>query len=138
MLKVIEISKLAKEFVPGLANYKIERIARTESSKAATALTQVRCETVGIKWYKWSTSEDARVRSSHRHMDNVLIRWDNPPSPEQLIGEKSQGFYNAGEIYNCRCVCLPIVNLNQVKFHAKIYINGQIQRISKKNFERLI
>src|SRR5579875_3708790 len=76
-----------QKMYPHLSDVKANLIARTEAAKTATALTQARCEEMGVKWYVWRTSEDSRVRESHRYMDRVLVSWDDPPSPEQLAGE---------------------------------------------------
>lgn len=92
--------ELAKQF-PEIAQSRIDLIARTETSKASTALTQARAENMGIDWYVWRTSRDARVRPAHMKMDGVLCRWTDPPAPEVLAGEKSEGSYHAGGIFNC-------------------------------------
>lgn len=117
-----------------LKRYQIARIARTEVAKADTAVTRVRAESIGLSWYQWQTSEDQRVRDSHRHMDLVLINWNNAPSPELLSKEKSQGRYHAGNIYNCRCVALPLVSLAEIKFPAKVYVGNQIKLLTIKQF----
>lgn len=124
--------------IPTISEKKANLIARTEVSKASTELTRARSENMGIKWYIWRTSEDSRVRSSHSHMDGVLICWDNPPSPEKLIKVKSSlGYYHAGECPNCRCYGQPIISLDFVKWPAKVYYQGKIQRMSRKQFEKI-
>lgn len=132
-----EIAEMIQSKIKGYTYAKADLIARTESSKAMTALTEARSKDVGLNWYKWSTSDDKRVRNSHKHMHNVLIRWDDPPSPERLNNQESVGNYNAGEIYNCRCVALPIVTLKSVKFPAKVYYGGTIIKMSKAEFEKI-
>lgn len=117
-----------------LKRYQIARIARTEVAKADTAVTRVRAESIGLNWYQWNTSDDQRVRASHDTMDLVLINWNNAPSPELLSKEKSQGHYHAGNIYNCRCVALPIVSLSEIKFPAKVYVGTQIKLLTMKQF----
>ena len=110
-------------------------IARTEVSKTTTALTKARSEGLGLNWYIWRTALDGdRVRKSHRNMEGVIVRWDNPPSPEALIGEKSVGNYHAGNIWNCRCYPEPIVDVEDVPEHCKVYLNNQIERMSKAKF----
>jgi SPP1 gp7 family putative phage head morphogenesis protein len=81
-----------------------ETIARTESAKLASQLTEQRATSAGIEWYIWSTSLDERVRDSHQAMEGQRCRFDDPPTPP---GEDEA--YNPGGIYNCRCTALPDV-----------------------------
>jgi len=132
-----EIAKdLAKEF-PDRAKSRIDLIARTEVSKAQTALTRSRAESLGLNWYIWRTSEDGRVRGAHRHMDGVLINWNDPPDPEALIGLPSNGNYHAGDIFNCRCYPEPIVSLDFESFPAKVYYGGTITRVTRAQFDKI-
>jgi SPP1 gp7 family putative phage head morphogenesis protein len=118
---------------------KMTLIARTETSKTQTALTQVRAERLGLSWYIWRTSEDARIRSSHVRMDGVLIRWAEPPRPELLVGEVNPpSAYHAGEIYNCRCYPEPVIDLGFVDFPARIFNNGRIQSMTRAQFEKIV
>jgi len=138
-LRTEEIAKDLSEKVWGLNNTRANLIARTESSKTMTALTEARAKDVGVNWYIWKTANDGnRVRESHQNMQGVLVRWDNPPAPEILIGEKSQGHYNAGEIYNCRCYARPLISLNNVEWPARVYYNGSIKTMSKLKFEKIM
>lgn len=110
-------------------------IARTEVSKAQSALTRARAETLNIQWYIWRTSQDERVRNAHKHMEGVLINWRDPPSPEQLSKSKyNYGKYHAGEIFNCRCYAEPIVDIRFIKFPCKVYCNGRIIKMKKSEF----
>jgi SPP1 gp7 family putative phage head morphogenesis protein len=58
-----------KEMFPDLSNAQASLIARTETSKASTALTQARSQGMGVNWYVWRTSEDSRVREAHARME---------------------------------------------------------------------
>lgn len=129
-----QIAKEIRAKLPRLKAFQIDRIARTEVAKADTAITRVRGESIGLNWYQWETSEDARVRKSHRKMDRVLINWNDAPAPELLAHEKSEGHYHAGNIYNCRCVALPLVSLDEITFPAKVYVGGQIKLLTRKRF----
>ncbi|NFK78990.1 phage head morphogenesis protein [Clostridium botulinum] len=120
--------------IPQMFESKAKLIARTEVSKTSSALTQARSENIGLNWYIWRTSEDQRVRKSHDHMEGVLVNWNNPPSPEKLINKKFVGYYHAGNIYNCRCYPEPIVTLDLIKWPCKVYHNGSITRMTKKEF----
>lgn len=69
-------------------------IIRTESSKLNAALTEVRARNLGIPGFIWSTSEDRRVRPSHKMMDGVIVFYGNILSLDKMIGY-------AGEYPNC-------------------------------------
>lgn len=77
-------------------------IARTETAKASSVLTQARAKHVGSAGYVWRTVRDRDVRPSHKKMEGVFVRWDHPPEVEP--GK----FYHAGQTFNCRCFSDPI------------------------------
>lgn len=132
--------QIAKELLakfPDISKKKAALIARTEASKAHTALIQARSDRLGIAWYVWRTSQDSRVRNSHEHMEGVLCRFDTPPSPELLAGEKNVGTYNAGEIYNCRCYPEPLIDIMDVSWPHKVHYGGKIVRMSKEQFRKV-
>jgi len=76
-------------------------IARDQSSKLNSALTQQRSQNLGIEEYVWRTSEDGRVRENHKQHNGKTFRWDEPP--------KDTG--HPGHDIQCRCVAQPIINI---------------------------
>ena len=117
-------------------------IIRTESSKLNAALTEVRARNLGISAFIWSTSEDRRVRPSHKMMDGVVVFYGNILSLDKMIGY-------AGEYPNCRCISAPIVTLGDIKFPVKVavgdlyietrknkavIVSGQIRTFTKQQF----
>jgi len=131
-----QIAEELPSFFPRETTAKAGLIARTECSKVHTALIQARAENLGVNWYVWRTSKDARVRSSHDHMEKVLVSWRDPPSPERLIGEKSVGQYHAGEIWNCRCFPQPLYDVALIKWPCNVYYGGNIVSMSRLEFEK--
>lgn len=111
---------------PNLTEVQARRIARTESGKAQTALIQSRAQSLGHAFYRWSCSMDQRVRDSHREMHNVICRWDDPPDPEALAGERSYGHYHPRGIFNCRCTAEPITSMLDITFPARVHVAGKI------------
>lgn len=77
-------------------------IARTETSRTVTALTQARAQHIGSTQYVWRTSGDSDVRESHRKMEGRVVAWDDPPTLDGLTG-------HAGALPNCRCYTEPII-----------------------------
>ena len=138
-LRAEEIEKLIQDKTRLHSRASARLIARTEVSKTTSALTKARSEELGLRWYVWRTMEDGdRVRKSHRIMNDVLVSWNNPPSPELLVKEKDVGRYHAGNIWNCRCYSEPLIDIDDVKWPHKVYINGSIQKMSKARFSLLI
>lgn len=75
--------------------------ARTEVSRVASNLVQVRSQAAGSDGYIWRTSGDADVRDSHAEMEGKYVRWDSPPTLDKLKG-------HAGTLPNCRCFAEPV------------------------------
>lgn len=71
-------------------------IARTETGRAATVLTQARAESIGSEGYIWRSARDQQVRPSHRRMEGKFVDWRQPPTLDNLTG-------HAGALPNCRC-----------------------------------
>ena len=135
-----QIAAEMQKKAPQLAGYQVRRIARTESAKASTALIQARCESLGCDWYVWRTCMDERVRGypqgGHYKMEGVICRWSDPPNPEALFpykGGKSAGSYHPGGIYNCRCIALPVVALEDISFPCRVHVHGKIVHIGSLN-----
>lgn len=76
-------------------------IARDQSSKLNSALSQQRQQNLGVEEYVWRTSGDERVRDNHRSKNGKVFRWDTPP--------KDTG--HPGQDIQCRCVAQPIIKL---------------------------
>lgn len=79
-------------------------IARTETGRAASALTQARAEVIGSEGYIWRTAEDSDVRKLHKKLNGRFFRWDQPP----VTGENGERSH-PGAIYNCRCYPEPVI-----------------------------
>jgi len=80
-------------------------IARTETARTATTLTQARAESIGADSYIWRTSGDSTVRSDHKKLNGKIFQWNNPPVADERSGERA----HPGCIWNCRCFAEPIL-----------------------------
>lgn len=89
----------------GVDERKAAFLARQESSLLVSKYRETRYKASGLNRYKWSTSEDARVRHDHKILDGKIFDWDHPPVTDEATGARN----NPGEDYNCRCVAIPIV-----------------------------
>jgi SPP1 gp7 family putative phage head morphogenesis protein len=137
-LEYIPTPKEVIERVRELTETRIALISRTETSKASTALTRARSEDIGLGWYVWRTSNDARVRESHGKMNRVLVSWSDAPSPERIVGVKSNlGQYHAGECPNCRCYAQPVTNMNRIEWPVKVHTSGIVTRMTRAHFENM-
>lgn len=88
-----------------IAASRAKLIARTETGRASTALTQARAISAGSEGYIWRTAEDGDVRQSHAGMEGQFVRWTNPPELDGMTG-------HAGTLPYCRCYCEVIIPEN--------------------------
>ena len=77
-------------------------IARTETARTASVLTEARAKHVGSDGYIWRCAHDADVRSSHKAMNGKFVPWGSPPTLDGLTG-------HAGCLPNCRCYPDPVI-----------------------------
>lgn len=79
-------------------------IARTETARAASVLTEARARNIGAENYVWKTAGDWKVRPSHRALQGTVHSWDDPP-----LSDPPDHHSHPGQIFNCRCVALPVL-----------------------------
>lgn len=84
-------------------------IAVTETSRAASVLTEARAIHIGADEYFWVSSRDWKVRPSHKVLDlrsqrGETFRWDAPP-----LSDPPDYHSHPGQIFRCRCVAIPVL-----------------------------
>lgn len=102
-----------------VAKNKAKFLARNETSIFMSKFRQQRFQEAGVRRYKWSTSEDSRVRpatslspaarahaGNHRRLNGKVFFFDQPPIVDPNTGRRA----NPGEDYNCRCVAIPMLD----------------------------
>lgn len=89
-------------------------IARNEVGNLNGIITMRRQVDCGISVYQWSSSHDERVRPSHAEMDGKYFYW-NSDKVGEINGIKVYPApkYHPCMDYNCRCVALPVIDLEQ-------------------------
>ena len=145
-----DIQQEIQRMFPKHSKAKAELIARTQVSYTQTNLIRTRAESLGINWYVWRAvgggKGDGRTRHSHRSMSGVLVSWNDPPAPEDLFPtytksgrpyKNTLGHYHAGQAPNCRCYPEPIVDADMVTWPSRLYQNGRIVTVNRKQFEQI-
>ena len=92
-------------------NYKVSKnkakfLARQETALLMSKYHETRYKDLGVTKYIWSTSNDERVRQSHKDLDNKVILWDSPPVVDRMTGRTA----HAGEDFGCRCVAIAVID----------------------------
>lgn len=90
--------------VNGKLQNRIKLIARNETSNINAAISKKRQEDLGVKKFKWETSQDERTRESHLVLDGKVFEWKNLPIVD---GVKT----SPGRPINCRCVAIPVIEI---------------------------
>lgn len=84
-------------------------IARDQLAKLNSNITQHQHRDAGVSKYRWSTSMDSRVREGHKSLNGKEFSWDEPP-----IVDKKGRRCHPGEDYECRCVAIPVFDLDTI------------------------
>lgn len=85
-------------------------IARDQSAKLYSSITEVRAKANNWEFYEWEDSNDIKVRTiensggykDHAHLDGKIYRFSEPP--RTTYKGKGPFFHNPGFDYGCRCV----------------------------------
>jgi SPP1 gp7 family putative phage head morphogenesis protein len=92
-------------------------IARDQTAKLNSALTETRSKALGLDLYEWGGAGDERERKSHFVLNGKTCKYSDPSVYSDDGGKtwkkrKSIGGFegNPGEDYQCRCVALPKVS----------------------------
>lgn len=79
-------------------------IARTETARLNSQISESRHRAAGITEFVWTTSGDERVSDSHAELDGEKFSYDDPPTD----ADGNTGV--PGQIRpNCRCVAYPVI-----------------------------
>jgi SPP1 gp7 family putative phage head morphogenesis protein len=85
-------------------------IARDQAAKLNAKITRQQQEDAGVTEYIWRTTGDGRVRESHRNLNNKRFKYSDPPVVDPKTGRRE----NPGGDYQCRCVGLPVFDIDTV------------------------
>jgi len=109
MAQGARVDRLARiiEVQHNVARRRAAFIAENETSLAVAKFREMRYKDIGVRNYIWSTSNDERVRDSHRELENKVFSWDSPPIVDPTTGRRG----HPGQDFNCRCVAIPIVDV---------------------------
>ena len=91
------VKELANQY--GITLNRAKVIARDQTSKLNLALTTAQAKDIGSDEFKFSTSQDERVRSTHRAADGKLCK----------VGDS---VYNLRYDVMCRCVLITVVHFD--------------------------
>ena len=86
----------------GITRRRAVLIARTEVGRVSGEMTKARAMTAGSDGYIWRSAEDRDVRPSHKKMNGRFVKWNEPPTLDNLTG-------HAGCLPNCRCYMEPVI-----------------------------
>lgn len=97
---------LVKQF--GVTSRRAKLIARDQHAKIQGEITRIRQVNSGIKYFRWLTAHDERVRPSHVAVGNRdvgygkgVFKWDDLPVVDGVPTFP-------GQPINCRCVAVPV------------------------------
>jgi SPP1 gp7 family putative phage head morphogenesis protein len=102
------------------AKTRAKLIARDQTSKITSTLTEARHKQIGVSKYTWLGVGDSRERSNHVEKNNKIFAYSSPP------GDTG----NPGQDYQCRCVAVAVIDTSVIAFVTGIQ---KMQENSKGN-----
>lgn len=82
----------------GVSQRRAALIARDQVGKFYGQVQRARQKELGIKRYRWRTSNDERVRPEHVEREGKVFEWTDPPADG-----------HPGYPINCRCTAEPVI-----------------------------
>lgn len=119
-LEAVNMGTSERELSKQLANMlavetrRARTIARTETAKLYGELTRQRDLELGLDKYIFSTSDDIRVRHSHKLMEGKTCDWNDPTvmfEGGEWVSRGNGVMAHPGQEVNCRCVALAVIDL---------------------------
>ncbi|WP_369436124.1 phage head morphogenesis protein [Lysinibacillus fusiformis] len=84
-----------------VAESRAQFIAVDQAGSILGQMNAERHQQIGIDKFKWLTSQDERVRDSHKVLSDKIFSYDDPPTVNGRT-------VLPGEDYRCRCVAIPV------------------------------
>lgn len=81
----------------GMTKRRAKFVAVDQTGSLFGQMTAKRHQQMGVDRFKWRTSNDERVRDSHRKLEDKIFSYDEPPE----VGLP-------GEDFHCRCIAIPV------------------------------
>ena len=93
----------------GVTLRRARTIARDQTNKAFTNINTARMEKIGIKQYEWLHSAGGqKPRKLHVRYSGRIFDIANPPVIDEKTGQRGK----PGDLVNCRCRMVPVLNFN--------------------------
>lgn len=93
----------------GVTERRAAMIARDQTAKASNNLSRQRLLDYGVTKGKWMhTSSGKTYRDSHVQMDGEIYDIE-----EGCYDDDYGDYVQPGELVNCHCVCVPVIDFNQ-------------------------
>lgn len=91
----------------GITKRRADMIATDQVRKATTSANSARAKALGIRKFQWLHSGGgAEPRKLHQELDGMTFSYDDLPVIDERTGERGL----PGQLINCRCVAIPIVD----------------------------
>lgn len=103
----ININKLYKS-----TQARAELISTDQIGKLNGQLMKYRQQDLGLKYYKWNTVKDSRVRKSHAEREGKLFAWEVKDAGKVIQGQyvrRTPQDGSPGIPIRCRCLAQPVI-----------------------------
>nr|DAG43207.1 MAG TPA: Minor capsid component [Caudoviricetes sp.] len=111
----------------GILGRKAKFWARNETALMLAEYKKTTYQEMGFDKFIWKTILDGRERDRHKHLNNKIFSYDNPP-----VIDDNGNVGLPGQTYNCRCQAIPYSDDNPF-IKTRTDKNGQKIAINAKD-----
>ena len=127
------VSSLAKHLTD-LPKKDAEKVVGDIKFSTQFNLNKYRALSLGLKWYRWSGVQACPL---HKHMKDVFVRWDTPPSVD-ILKDGSPIPHHAGTQWGCKCYAETVVDVKGMyKPPYKVCLGNEIIKMSQQDFLKI-
>lgn len=112
-----------------IAKDKAQFLAVNESHLAASTIKATHYQNMGFTHFKWGRSSSLEKRHLHEEYYGKVFSYSNPPIIDEKLGIRGL----PRQIWNCKCIQIPIANESFIK--NAVRINNDKRNIFKKLFK---
>lgn len=132
--RVPSLAELLINEHPELSKKELEKVAGDLYYSTMFNRNKYRALSLGLLWYRWAGTAAC---PQHKHLKDVFVRWDTPPSID-ILKDGSPIAHHAGTQWGCKCYAETVVEVKGMyKPPYKVCLGNEIIKMNQRDFLKI-